>query len=550
VKLRIGLQPTNTRKVFQWALLIGGGAAASLLVAASVSFAPANAQRQANAQVNRCTLPFMQAAAPADSYVVSAEVRQQPVPHCKVLGYSITTNPGPNGVAFGLQLPMQANWNGRFYFIGVGGSGGGMVPNDDSFAPRVAAGFATAGSDKGHPGISDWSFNSNPAKALDNAHRGAHVSTVAAQALTKAYYGVDKMYRYHTGCSGGGDMGFKPMQYYPEDYDGVLLGWIGGPHPDPKKDGTVRSFAVMTREISREPGAWLSPAMREFLDAKVLQECDAADGAKDELIQDSRQCKVDFAKFQCKPGQAQSQCLTTPEITTVTNILRDSASPISNISSWMYLGNTPPPWQPPQAGGRDQTSGAPMAYTMLNGWARTFLKQPDRADLSNRWDLDGFEKAGGKAIFYVGIGDPAFPHVGMENWFNIWMDRIGAERRDKIAKLYQVPGWGHCGGGSGPTDGTDVMLHALINWVEKGATPGALTMHRGADRVKLLFPNIQSAAGRAEAGAVVPVLTERSRDFLVCPYPQIAVFDKRKASIAGAVYDAVNWTCRKSPYVK
>jgi feruloyl esterase len=37
------------------------------------------------------------------------------------------------------------------------------------------------------------------------------------------------------------------------------------------------------------------------------------------------------------------------------------------------------------------------------------------------------------------------------------------------------------------------------------------------------------------------------RDFLLCPIPQIAVFDKAKANIEGAVYDAKNWSCRVRP---
>lgn len=518
-----------------------------------------------------CDVQSLQAAAPADTTVISAIMREQPVRHCKIEGYSVTSNPGPNKVSFGLQLPDKANWNNRFYFIGVGGSGGGAVPSDASFAPRVAAGWATAGTDKGHPGISDWSFNSDPVKALDNSHRGAHVSTVAAQALTKAYYGVNKMHRYHTGCSGGGDMGFKPMQYYPKDYDGILLGWVGGPHPNPDMDGSARAFAVMVREMTREPGSWLSPAKLQFADRKVLEACDTADGAKDELIQDSRQCKFDFSELKCS-GADGPECLTQPEITSLTNLVRDTPGPISNISSWSNLGTKPPPWTPVEPGSRGPT-GAATAYTNLNGWARTNLNQPDRdiiktplsreelervidiqartggMDMANRWNLEGFEAAKGKAIFYVGVGDPAFSHVGMENWFNIWTQKIGPARRDKIGKLYQVPGWGHCGGGTGPTDGTDVMLEALINWVEKGVSPQALTMHRGADRVRSLFPGIQSAAGQAEAGARVRVSSAPSRDFLVCPYPQIAAFDQSKANVPGAVYEAKNWTCKPSPYV-
>lgn len=422
-------------------------------------------------------------------------------------------------------------------------------------------GFAVAGTDKGHQTDAlDWSFANDPAKALDNAHRGAHVTTVASQALTKAYYGASKMYRYHTGCSGGGDMGMRAMQFHPQDYDGVLLGWIGGPYPDPKKDGAVRTFNVMVREMTREPGAWLSPAKLAFMDREVLAACDAADGARDEMIWDTRQCRFDFSKLKCT-GADGPTCLTQPEITSVSNILRDTASPISNISSWSYLGSVPPPWDPSPS--RENAGKTAAAYVILNGWARTQLGQPDRDIIKDPlteeeveavsrgqtgafvfpggpWDLSGFEKAGGKAIFYVGVGDPAFPHVGMENWYRIWNQKYGRSRTDRIGRLYQVPGWGHCGGGSGPNDGADAMLAALVDWVEKGDAPGGIEMHRGADRAKRLF----TSDGEKTIGVAVGSAAGRSRDFLVCPYPQVSVFDRSKAGIPGAVYEAENWSCR------
>ena len=513
-----------------------------------------------------CDVASMQAVAPADTTIVSAQQLRTPVPHCRVDGYVTTTNPGPNKNNFRLQLPDHKLWNHRYYFIGVGGSGG-SVPTD-SQVPRgnpIVKGFAVAGTDKGHQTDPlDWSFRTDPAKALDNAHRGAHVTTVAAQQITRAYYGEEKMYRYETGCSGGGDMGMQAMQHYPGDYDGVLLGWIGGPYPDPKKDGAVRTFAVMVREMTRESGSWISPAKRQFVDQKVLQACDIADGAKDEMIWDSRQCNFDFGTLKCN-GADGPECLTGPEITSFSDIIRDTAAPISNISSWNYLGDAPPPWEPsPSAENASKTASA---YVILNGWARTDLKQPDRDIVKSplteneietieriqvkdnfpapggKLDLNGFENARGKAIFFVGVGDPAFPHVGMENYFRLLTNHMGAERVAQFARLYQVPGWGHCGGGTGPTDGQDKMLEALVTWVESGKGPMGIEMHRGADRAQFMF-----AKSEADTMIGVPVAKSvgASRDFLVCPYPLVSVFDKSKGDVAGAVYEAKNWSCRTS----
>jgi Tannase and feruloyl esterase len=512
-----------------------------------------------------CDVASMQAAAPKDTTIVSAEKLQTPVPHCKVDGYVTTTNPGPNRNNFRLQLPDRESWNHRFYFIGLGGSGG-FVPTE-SQTPRgnpIVKGFAVAGTDKGHQTDAlDWSFNNDPAKALDNAHRGGHVTTVAAQQLTRAYYAADKMYRYETGCSGGGEMGIEAMQHHPGDYDGVLLGWPGGHYPDPKRDSPAINFNVMVREMTREPGSWLSPAKRRFAEEKVTAACDLADGAKDDMIWDHRLCKFDFSALKCKAGDA-PDCLTQPEITSFNNLLRDSMMPISNISMWSFLGNTPPPWDPsPSAENASKTASS---YVILNGWARTNLKQPDRDILKTPLtpaevtaieagqvkasnsvpggtaDLSAYEKAGGKALFFGGVSDPVASNLSIETFFQDLNKKMGAEKVAKVAELYEVPGWGHCGGGTGPVDGQDQMLGALIDWVEKGKAPMGVEMHRGADRARMMFAGV----GGTNAGVPVPESKGASRDFLVCPYPLVSVFDKSKADVPSAVYDARNWSCRSS----
>ena len=66
-------------------------------------------------------------------------------------------------------------------------------------------------------------------------------------------------------------------------------------------------------------------------------------------------------------------------------------------------------------------------------------------------------------------------------------------------------------------------------------------MHRGADRAQLMFA---TATGGTTSGIAVPQATGRSRDFLVCPFPMVSAFDKSRASIPEAVYDARNWSCR------
>src|SRR5690606_2377792 len=156
----------------------------------------------------------IRAIAPGDTVIDSVEALPSPVPHCKIDGHIITTNPGPNQVNFRLQLP-DDNWTKRFYFMRLGGSAG-YVPTDSQARPGSAlpAGVAaadTATAPEGGAGDSQ-SLSASPAAAVDQHHRRAHVTSVAAQAIARAYSGSDGLYRYTSGCSGGGRMATQAIE--------------------------------------------------------------------------------------------------------------------------------------------------------------------------------------------------------------------------------------------------------------------------------------------------------------------------------------------------
>ena len=76
----------------------------------------------ARAADGNCSVDFIQAAAPKDTLVFSADHVKAPVPHCRVEGFVAVDSPGPNRNYFRLQLPDRELWKGRFYFIGLGGA--------------------------------------------------------------------------------------------------------------------------------------------------------------------------------------------------------------------------------------------------------------------------------------------------------------------------------------------------------------------------------------------------------------------------------------------
>lgn len=525
-----------------------------------------------------CSVASLQAAAPSDTTIVSAQMLQAPVPACKVEGYVTTVNPGPNRVNFALSLPAKEKWNGRFFFGNQGGSGGSVpTAGQHPSGNPLTAGFAWAGTDKGHSnagdvGVSgDW--EKDPAKRLDNAHRGAHVVTVASQQITKAYYRVNKMYRYAGGCSGGGGMGFFSAQHHPEDYDGILLGGMGlGVPPDPAKRSQFEHASIVNEEV-REPGAWIPRPKVAFTQKKVLEVCDGSDGAVDGVISDSRLCKFNFKTLLCK-GADGPECLTRPQVTTFENLIKKTNLPISTLDNWYFNSAPPEQWN-------DKIGFRAFGYTLVKGWVNSWLKQPDR-DLRKQpltkaemWTImlrgadpkdpdaspygrvgawQDFQKAGGKLIYFTGEGDGGVPSAPNEQYFRDTWKLMGRERTDAFARLYVVPGWGHCGANAsiGPADGDDRLFQALIEWVEKGKAPEAVVAGRGSrEKVNFSFWSFDerlatprgSATGPGQPFSRVGALVPPVRDILLCPFPQVALFDQSKASIPGAVNDASNWSC-------
>lgn len=541
-------------------LACGGGLAALAAVYGSPS-----------AAAERCDTAAIQAMAPQGATIVSATPTAAPVPHCRVEGFITTTDPGPNKVNFRLQLPDEG-WQKRYYFIGMGGAAG-YVPSDSQIPPGnpLVKGFAVAGTDTGHTGhILDWSFLSDPAKARDHIDRGAHLTAVATQQITRGYYGVDSLYRYTSGCSGGGRMSTEAIERHPEDYDGVLLGAPGG-----RSSATMLAFAHAAQQMTREPGAWLSPAKLAMLDRKVTAACDELDGAKDDIIQDHRACRFDFDKLQCESGDG-PECLTAPELKSVKAIVAGPYSPkgrikvgfpVSNISVWSgFLGPVPPPWS--DAPTAENMAKSSAGYVIANSLAK-ILFGPDfdvirdldfnnQAQIDAWWaatkkldfgypysaDLRGFQKAGGKVLMWNGVSDPCCIDTEMEQYYFDAAEQVGGmDDLRQFASFYRVPGMGHCGAGTGPGDAPDVLLKELIAWVEEGEAPGPVVAHRGAERVKFLFadPTTQQVSG-----VMVPPPSGASRDFLLCRFPEVATFDRSKANVPGAVYDAKNWSCQPS----
>ena len=102
-------------------------------------------------------------------------------------------------------------------------------------------------------------------------------------------------------------------------------------------------------------------------------------------------------------------------------------------------------------------------------------------------DVTKFRDRGGKLILFQGWADPIVPVGQTVDFYKGLTSKFGGEEKTKeFARLFMVPGMGHCGFGTGPNrfdssafggaqppslDPEHDMFTALSRWVEDGVAP-------------------------------------------------------------------------------
>jgi pimeloyl-ACP methyl ester carboxylesterase len=503
-----------------------------------------------------CALDNLSAVVGDDTTLEVVKAKWFPVQHCLVKGYVTTTNPGPNRVNFRLQLPAKKDWNGRYYFIGLGGAAGRTpILSESPFGNPIVAGFAAAGTDTGHQpfmlNMLDWSFLTNEAQTLDHIHRGAHVSAVATQAITRAYYDTDKIYRYHSGCSGGGRMGVMAALHHPEDYDGLLIG-------APGIDSTnIINFMWIAQHIDKLPAKKFEKPKILALEASIQAQCDASDGVIDEMVWDPRKCDYDPSHLLCEQGQDETACFTPAELEVIKAIMAGPRSPAGQIYPGLTAAN-PSGWLLFfDLGAETIATSFSQTYFGPDFNFMTDFDFNDQGDLDAWWaavektgfgirpspDYSAVEEAGARVIFWHGVSDPAISVQDQINYYEeIRAATADDEKLNQFARMYLAPGLYHCFGGPGPVDVPDRLLETLIEWVEKDSPPGPVITQRGQKKLTFESSGIFRYMPNPYDYIDTPPKGTPPRDFLLCPYPQEAVFVGDQPS-AQAKYDAANWQC-------
>src|SRR5262249_49191447 len=200
------------------------------------------------------------------------------------------------------------NWNGNFQAAGNGGLAGSI--GFAAMAGFVRDGYAAAGTNTGHEGMTGEFIIGHSAKLKDYAYRAFHEMTVASKALVKAYYGNGPKLSVLNNSGGGGRQAMSEAQRYPEDYDAIAV------------PGTVDVYATrlhfgqtwVYEATHKTPESYSPPAKYPAIHLAALEKCDAlVDGVKDGIIDDPSSCVFDPKVIECK-GADNNTCLTPAQV--------------------------------------------------------------------------------------------------------------------------------------------------------------------------------------------------------------------------------------------
>ena len=421
----------------------------------------------------------------------------------------------------------SAQWNGKFQGVGNGGLAGSI--GYGAMRTALATGYATGSTDTGHVSGDTLWFRNDQA-VIDNGYRGIHEMTVKSKAIVAGFYGKAAKYSYFNGCSTGGGQGFAEVQRYPDDYDGVLA---GAPNWRPTR---LRSGAHVWSWVTVRPQPLGTPAVNILpssvlptIGNAVLDACDALDGVTDRIIEDPRRCTFDPAGI---------ASLSAAQVEAVRKLYGGSKDPVDGTEIFPgYARGAEFGWNG-LFGGANPFGAAndflrnTLFFGIPNYDFRSFNFHTDVQRYDQLYagvlnaesvDLDDFAKRGGKMIVYHGWSDPLIPTYNTLEYWSELVDHYGGRRNDhagfervgKFARLFLVPGMGHCSGGqNSPTDSFDGM-GALEQWVEHGRKPK-----------KIIASHVTSG------------VVDKTRP--LCLYPRVAMYKGE-----GDTNDAANFVCRR-----
>jgi feruloyl esterase len=378
-------------------------------------------------------------------------------------------------IRFEVWMP-SANWNGKFVGVGNGVWAGSIT--HFSMVEPLLMGYASAATDDGHQGNPlDASFAAgHPEKLVDFGHRAVHEMTVTAKAMIAAFYDKKASRSLFVSCSTGGRQGLMEAHRYPDDYDGISSMAPANPMTALMVSSLWTGNATLKDAASRVP-----PPKFAVVHKAAVAACDADDGVKDGIISTPRACRFDAAALQCK-GDDAPDCLTAPQVAAVRAIYQGPRN--ARTGKEIYPGFTPGS----EAMFPLQTAG-PEPFAVSTTYMKSLVFKDPKWDFKSfDYDkdtaramqtgttqldvppkLDSFLAGGRKLLLSHGWADGLIPAMSTVNFYTDLTKRLGSKKSAAGARLFMIPGMGHCAGGEGPF--VFDAISTLDKWVETGRAP-------------------------------------------------------------------------------
>ena len=458
-----------------------------MIAAGALSHTQASAQ--ADPDLTRAAAVCTDIKAPMDVKLVERPrwVNKSTLPaHCEVRGYK------QDKVEFVMRLPTP--WNGRFMMAGCGGFCGELLPDkpgySNSINEAVKRGYAAIAHDGGHKAASwdtDWAAD---AQALEIwAHRILPLMVDVGLDLTRQAYGKEPDYKYFSGCSNGGRLGLIAAQRYPHLFDGIAAGASIF-----DLSGTAGLWGNwLIDHAYRDDTLLLDASIQNRLKKIVLEQCDAKDGKTDRMVSDPRHCQIDFTKNACDGPN----CLSHDQATAlnalyagVRNKSGEMIYPGAEFGSehygdiWLFGTIDKPAWGIRASTGYRRILERSVQQTHATSALSVEAMQeliaqspvPALAD-AKETHLRPFVDSGNKLLIYHGFADPLIVPNPVKDYFDAAATATGGRvTLESAARLFMIPGWGHCWERPAPVADLFDPLQVLERWVEQGEAPEQLTL--------------------------------------------------------------------------
>lgn len=376
-------------------------------------------------------------------------------------------------------LPLPENWNGRFIAFGNGGYSDRIA--EKQMSQYLAKGFVVAATDTGHKGDS-LTFSLSAPERIDYWGRYAvHALSKASKSVIQHAYSTPPKFSYFSGCSTGGHQALSSVQYFPDDFDGVIAGAPGN-----NRVALNAAFLWLFQQSHDQHTG--KPVITEkelsLVSEKVKNQCGDKAGLSKGVISDLSSCEPALDALRC--SGTDNDCLSEEQLTRIQNIYRGPVDPVtgeliypgfppdteySNGIGWAaYRADPSNPSQPARADfwriwAFNKSEWDPWRFDWHNDFGEAKRALSPRID-AIKTNLTAFKNSGGKLIIYHGLADPVVSAKDTANYFK----KVKIDTKAQIdAKFYEIPGMSHCGGGEF-IEYFDAFP-ALKSWVEENIEP-------------------------------------------------------------------------------